>query len=56
MMEVRTKTSYALELFKDDIKLIINPKNIGLPASLNKGIKLSEWRLLCKGRLGRLRK
>ena len=36
------KTSYALELFKDDIKLIINPKNIGLPASLNKGIKLSS--------------
>ena len=33
------KTSYALELFSDEIKLILNDKNLGLPASLNKGIK-----------------
>ena len=33
------KTSYALELFSDEINLILNDKNLGLPASLNKGIK-----------------
>ena len=33
------KTSYALELFSDEINLILNDKNLGLPASLNLGIK-----------------
>ena len=32
------KTSYALELFKEDINIISNNENIGLPASLNKAI------------------
>jgi glycosyltransferase involved in cell wall biosynthesis len=32
------RTSYALELFKEDLKIINNSKNIGLPASLNKAI------------------
>jgi glycosyltransferase involved in cell wall biosynthesis len=32
------KTSYALELFKEDIFILNNDKNIGLPASLNKAI------------------
>lgn len=40
------KTSYALNLFKkpndDHIKVITNQKNIGLPASLNLGIKESK--------------
>ena len=36
------RTSYALNLFKDDIKIIKNKKNIGLPASLNLGIKKSR--------------
>ena len=36
------KTEYALKLFKEDIKVIKNKKNIGLPASLNKGINLSN--------------
>ena len=34
----KDKTSYALQLFKEDIKIINNEKNLGLPASLNKGI------------------
>ena len=36
------KSQYALELFKDEIILIDNDSNIGLPASLNKGIKSSR--------------
>lgn len=32
------KTAYALELFKDEIQIINNQENIGLPASLNKAI------------------
>jgi glycosyltransferase involved in cell wall biosynthesis len=35
-------TKYALGLFRDEIKIITNIKNIGLPASLNKGIKKSQ--------------
>lgn len=33
------RTSYALELFKEDITVIQNDKNIGLPASVNKAIQ-----------------
>lgn len=33
------RTAYALELFDDDIMLIKNEENQGLPASLNKGIR-----------------
>jgi len=36
------KTAYALELFKEDIKIINNEKNLGLPASLNHGIASSN--------------
>ena len=36
------RTSYALDLFKGDIKIIKNKKNLGLPASLNLGIKKSK--------------
>ena len=32
------RTSYALELFSEDIIVINNQKNLGLPASLNKAI------------------
>ncbi len=32
------RTRYALDLFKEDIKIINNKKNLGLPKSLNKGI------------------
>lgn len=34
------RTSYALELFKEDITLIQNDKNLGLPASVNKAIQI----------------
>jgi glycosyltransferase involved in cell wall biosynthesis len=36
------RTDYALELFKDDIRLIKNETNVGLPASLNRGIHASS--------------
>ena len=36
------KTSKAVNLFRDEIKIIKNKKNIGLPASLNKAIKLAK--------------
>lgn len=36
------RTAYALELFKDDIRLITNETNLGLPASLNRGILASH--------------
>ena len=35
-------TKYALGLFRDEIKIITNINNLGLPASLNKGIKKSQ--------------
>lgn len=36
------KTEYALDLFGDSIKVINNTSNIGLPASINKGIKVAQ--------------
>lgn len=36
------RTPYALELFHSAIRTITNDRNLGLPASLNKGILLSE--------------
>ena len=36
------RTSFALEQFSDEIVLITNEENRGLPAALNKGIKLSK--------------
>ena len=36
------RTAYALDLFKEDIKIINNEKNLGLPRSLNKGILSSD--------------
>ena len=42
------KTSYALELFGDSIKVINNKKNIGLPASINKGIKAAKGDFLVR--------
>ena len=38
----KDRTKYALELFTDEIILIENESNLGLPASLNKGIKKSR--------------
>lgn len=36
------RTNNVINLFKDEIKIIKNEKNIGLPASLNKAIKLAK--------------
>lgn len=36
------RTPYALELFKDEITLVRNDTNLGLPASLNRGIHASN--------------
>ncbi len=36
------KTAYALELFGNAIKILTNEKNIGLPASINRGIRISN--------------
>ena len=36
------RSNYALELFQDEIKVIKNEKNEGLPSALNKGIKVSR--------------
>ena len=33
------RTAYALELFRDEIQLVENSENLGLPASLNIGIR-----------------
>lgn len=36
------KTPYALELFFDAIRTVTNPQNMGLPAALNKAIKMAR--------------
>ena len=36
------RTPYALELFKDEIILVRNDQNLGLPASLNRGIRATS--------------
>ena len=36
------RTSYALELFHDAIQVVVNEENQGLPASLNRGIAVSQ--------------
>lgn len=42
------RTRFALEVFEDDIKLINNEIRIGLPASLNKGIKKAKGRFVVR--------
>ena len=36
------KTKFVLDMYKEDITIINNKKNLGLPKSLNKGIKKSR--------------
>lgn len=36
------RTAYALELFRDEITLVRNDTNLGLPASLNRGIRATS--------------
>ncbi|MBL7074347.1 glycosyltransferase family 2 protein [candidate division KSB1 bacterium] len=42
------RTRFALEVFEDDIKLINNKNRLGLPASLNKGIKKAKGRFVVR--------
>lgn len=42
------RTRFALEVFEDDIKLINNEQRLGLPASLNKGIKKAKGRFVVR--------
>lgn len=42
------RTAYALDLFKDEVRIIHNEKNLGLPASLNRGIRLSKSRFMVR--------
>jgi len=42
------RTRFALEVFEDDIRLINNEKRLGLPASLNKGIKKAKGRFVVR--------
>ncbi len=48
------RTPYALELFQDEITLVRNNTNLGLPASLNRGIRASSAPLCGAGRFRRL--
>lgn len=42
------KTGYALDLFKEDVIIINNDFNLGLPASLNKGILAAKSPLIVR--------
>ncbi len=42
------KTLYALNLFKEDIKIIFNKKNKGLPYSINKGIISAKGKFIVR--------
>jgi glycosyltransferase involved in cell wall biosynthesis len=42
------RTSYALELFHDAIEIINNDINIGLPASINRGIGISKGKYIVR--------
>lgn len=42
------RTRFALEVFEDDIKLINNEERLGLPTSLNKGIKKAKGRFVVR--------
>jgi len=42
------RTKFALEIFENDIKLINNEERIGLPSSLNKGIRTSKSRFIVR--------
>ena len=42
------KTSYALEIFKDEIKILNNKKNMGLSFSVNKGIISAKGKFIIR--------
>ena len=44
----KDKTLFALNLFKEDIKIITNKKNMGLPYSINRGILAAKGRFIVR--------
>ena len=42
------RTRFALEIFEDEIRLFNNEKRLGLPASLNKGIKKAKGQYIVR--------
>lgn len=42
------RTEYALELFRDEITLIKNPSQVGLPAALNRGIHAAKGQFIVR--------
>ena len=44
----KDKTKFAANLFKEEIKLINNKKNMGLPYSINKGILSAKGRFVVR--------
>lgn len=42
------RTRYALDLFADEIRIIDNETNLGLPASLNRGIKAAKGKYVVR--------
>jgi len=42
------RTHYALEVFGDDIRIIENPQQMGLPASLNRGIREAHGQFIVR--------
>ena len=42
------RTAYALELFKDDIVILRNENNLGLPASLNRAIRVARGKYIVR--------
>jgi glycosyltransferase involved in cell wall biosynthesis len=44
----RDRTAYALELFRDEITILHNETNLGLPASLNRGIRAARGKFIVR--------
>lgn len=42
------RTRYALDLFRDEISIIDNENNLGLPGSLNRGIKAAKGKYIVR--------
>ena len=42
------RTAYALQLFEDEITILTNEKNLGLPGSLNRAIKVAKGKFIVR--------
>lgn len=42
------RTAYAMDLFEEDIRCITNTEQLGLPGSLNKGIKMAKGQFIVR--------